>query len=90
VNDILMFMSISAVFVLAFTTSFAATMHTHGAGLDDSKAVSPPAVVVWGMFGDFSVDNAVALDATELQLAAPMLWAYVLVSNILLVNLVRG
>ena len=78
VDDMKVWIMLSIVFMAAFTVTFAAITHD---GVDIADTLTAPA---WAMYGEFD------LEFTKLSsgvLGQMVLWVYVMVSNILLVNL---
>ena len=80
-SDMRIWMLLSVIFTLAFMVTFAALGEADAEAGTTMKALEIP---IWAMFGDF--DDEWTVQHTGMS-GIVMLWVYVLVSNVLLVNL---
>lgn len=81
-EDIYLWGLVSMVFLGAFTVSFISI--TDPAAIDVENGGHPLSTPLWAMLGDFNVEE---LSDWNPQIGTTMLWLYVIVSNVILVNL---
>uniref|UniRef100_A0A7S3B8D3 Ion transport domain-containing protein n=1 Tax=Haptolina ericina TaxID=156174 RepID=A0A7S3B8D3_9EUKA len=79
IKDMGTWVVLSIVFMLAFTTAFLGISAT-----PDGSFQGPIALPAWAMYGEFDTDT---VSSWNPSLGPGLLWLYVLVSNVLLVNL---
>jgi len=77
IKDMATWVVLTMVFLLAFTTAFLGVSVT-----DD--LTGPLVLPAWAMYGEFEIDAATSWNP---KLGPVLLWTYVMVSNVLLVNL---
>ena len=81
-TDIYLWALVSMVFLGAFTVAFLSI--TDADSIDSESGSTPLNVPVWAMLGSF---NVAEITHWNPHVGQPMLWLYVVVSNIILVNL---
>ena len=83
VEDMIVWLTVSAIFLVAFSVTILSSSRSP----EPFDSHGPLGVALWAIHGEFDLAQIEFQDATSLGLGPHVLWVYVMISNVVLVNL---